>query len=798
MKIRIRTKLATALAVPLVALVAISGYEAVEASNEADEVRSETELASVSIGPSSLTTELQNERNYTALDLIGLADSATLEVSSVAEARERVDASIDDLRQFLDGRGDVISSAFAPAFEVLGAQLEESRATWDNYDGPKDLSNQPLADEVFEDYTTMTQAFFDVTQTVATEIDDNSLRNGSEIVDQSNRRGELQARVTRAIVLDTLTEGNEEQHRADVAGMQAQIVAIEERINQLSVGPYRDVAAETLGRPFEVEAVGYVEDYLAGEEVDLNALLAAVSAGGAEDVSSSADMAAGILGDEADRLTAQADTREQQFLALAGAVVALAILFSWLVSRSITRPLQSLRTQADHMAKERLPKALREISETPMGEDVRVPELEPIAVRTRDEVGDVVEVLNDVQDRTLNLAADQAVLRRNIADSFVNLGRRNQNLLDRQLEFITELEQSETEPEELESLFRLDHLATRMRRNAESLLVLAGVEGTRQWSAPVSVDDVVRAALGEVEDYQRISVRHLDEVSIAGEAAAGVSHVLAELMENALQFSPPHVAVEIKGRSNPDGYLIAIDDDGIGMTPESLEQANRRLSGAESYTVAPSRYLGHYVAGNLAERLGVGVALQDSPAGGVTAIVRVPKSLVVDAAGDQEPPRNEAPAAAAPLDQEPDEFGLEPTSATVVPWADEESTGPAEAPSTLDEALGRPTLDSIETVDDLSVAMEQPREDASPDALPRRVPGAQRPDEAPTVARPPVDRTDAGHADAGGGEGSRPGALGFLSGFSAASTSETSWNGDADHDPWTDHDDTHATDPEDR
>ncbi|MGK2929109.1 MAG: sensor histidine kinase, partial [Acidimicrobiales bacterium] len=613
LKIRIRTKLAAALAVPLVALVAISGFEAVQASEEADDVRSETELAVVAVGPSSLTTELQNERNYTALDLIGLAEAATLEVSSVAEARDRVDDTVEELRRYLAGREGITADSFGPAFEALEADLEDTRALWDDDDGDKDLENQELADEVFDRFTVMTEAFFDATESVATAVDDNALRNGIEIVDNSNRRGELLANITRLLVLDTLTDGGEEIFRSDAAARLARLDATEDRIEQLAVGPYADVPDETLGRDFDVDAREHFVSYLAGETVDISGLLAAVSAGGAAENTSSAEMASEILEAEAARLTSAADERREQFILLAAGIIIFAVVSSWLASRSITRPLRKLRVEAAEMAGTRLPAALHQISLTPLGEDVVVPHLDPIVVKTRDEVHEVVDVLNDVQDRTLALAVDQAVLRRNIADSFVNLGRRNQNLLDRQLEFISELEQNETEPEELESLFRLDHLATRMRRNAESLLVLAGVESPRQWTAPVEVDDVVRAALGEVEDYQRVNVRHLDPVMVAGTAAAGVSHVLAELIENALNYSPPGAEVEVKGRENSDGYMIAVDDDGIGMSAEDLDRANRRLSGQESYTVAPSRYLGHYVAGNLATRFGISVRLQDSP-----------------------------------------------------------------------------------------------------------------------------------------------------------------------------------------
>ncbi len=749
LKIRIRTKLAASLAVPLVALVGVSGFEALQASDEAGHVRAEAELATVAIGPSSLTTELQNERNYTAIELIGLSGAATLEVSSVAEGRQRVDTAVAELETFLEGRPQVVAEAFAPAFEVLEAELASTRSLYDDFDGDFGLENQELAEELFDGFTTMTTAFFGATQSIATEIDDTALRNGSELVDQSNRRSELLASITRTIVIDTLSDSGGRAFRADAAGQIERVRAIEERIELLSVGPYEAVADTTLNRSWDEETQDHFEDYLSAEPIDLSALLAAVSAGGADDVTSSSEMATDILEAEARRLTSAADERKTLFLLLAAGVVALAVVVSWLASRSITRPLRRLRTEAHHMATERLPSALREIVETPFGEDVVVPELDPIVIKTRDEVREVVHALNDVQDHTLALVADQAVLRRNIADSFVNLGRRNQHLLDRQLEFITELEQSETEPEELESLFRLDHLATRMRRNAESLLVLAGVESPRQWSGPVAGDDVIRAALGEVEDYRRVAIRHIDDVQFAGEVASSLSHVLAELTENALNFSPPNANVELKGRHGDGGYLIAIDDDGIGMSAEELERANRRLSGEESYTIAPSRYLGHYVAGHLAQRFGIELRLQDRPAGGVTALLTVPAELVVGGGAD-----------------EMQELQLDPITSTL------EQRQPQEppvrvavgGPETLAEALGRPQIDSIQSGDDLTAAIDGTGQPVPPSAggssLPRRVPGAQRPDLEPTVARRPAP------AEPDASTPRNP--LGFLAGFSSA------------------------------
>ena len=781
MKFRIRSKLAAALAVPLVALVVMSGLQAVQAQEESDRIEAEADRAFIALGPGSVTTALQNERNYLSLDLIGLAGATTLEVTSAAEAIEATDAAVTDLERSLSDMGPEVRAAYAPAFEVL-EELPAVRRAFTGYEGDKDMENEELANQVFSAYTEMVGAFFDATSTIATQVDEASLRNGVELVDAANRRSESIAAATRNIVLDTLTGGTSIELRVQSIGLIERLQSLNARIEQLSVGAYADVATETFARPETARALDILQRYVDGEEVDFTELLAAV--GTQDGVASIAQLATDALAGEANTLAADAFDEFQFFVMVAVGVITLAIVVTYVATTSITRPLRRLRDEADAMAGRRLPEAVRSILDTPFGEDVEIPELAPIVVKTRDEVGEVVAALNKVQDRTLALAADQAVLRRNIADSFVNLGRRNQNLLDRQLEFITELEQLETEPDQLEALFRLDHLATRMRRNAESLLVLAGTESPRQWGLPVEVDAVVRAGLGEVEDYRRVTVRNLEAAAIAGGAAAGVSHVIAELAENALQFSPPDEDVEIKGRRSHEGYVIAIADNGIGMTAEELERSNRRLSGEESYTVAPSRYLGHYVAGQLAARLGVTVRLQDNPAGGLIATIVVPPTLLEVPADEASPtPTNTRPPAApdpAPqtVEEPPvDEPDLQARH-DVVP-ADH---GSSEAPSSLSEALGAGRLESVDTVADLQRAFDgdaaEPPAAGAPttlNGLPRRVPGAQRPDVSPLAARPRAAEAAESGASAASigdapvedpvGERADAGLFGFLAAF---------------------------------
>ena len=223
---------------------------------------------------------------------------------------------------------------------------------------------------------------------------------------------------------------------------------------------------------------------------------------------------------------------------------------------------------------------------------------------------------------------EQAALRTSISDLLHNLARRSQGLVDRQLELIDELERNEVDPDRLDELFRMDHLATRMRRNVENLIVLSGVDQRRRWSASVPLRDVVEAAVAEVEDYSRVQVAGVHDLTLAGQAASDVAHLLAELVENATSFSSPTTTVEVSGGPTGNGYVIEIEDHGIGMSDIELDEANRRLAEPLAADVAVSRMMGFHVVGRLAARHGIRVQLRHCWFGGVTALVLLPAALL--------------------------------------------------------------------------------------------------------------------------------------------------------------------------
>jgi PAS domain S-box-containing protein len=236
---------------------------------------------------------------------------------------------------------------------------------------------------------------------------------------------------------------------------------------------------------------------------------------------------------------------------------------------------------------------------------------------------------------------EQAALRKSIGDLLHNLARRSQGLVDRQLELIDELERTEADPDRLHELFRMDHLATRMRRNVENLIVLSGVEQRRRWSESVPLRDVVEAAVAEIEDYSRVQVAGIHDLTLAGRAASDVAHLLAELVENATSFSSPTTMVEVSGGPTGNGYVLEIEDHGIGMSDAELAEANRRLAEPLAADVAASRMMGFHVVGRLAARHGIRVQLRHCWFGGIDALVLLPAVLLGSA--------GEHPAMAPPV-----------------------------------------------------------------------------------------------------------------------------------------------------
>ncbi|MFJ7068932.1 nitrate- and nitrite sensing domain-containing protein [Streptomyces sp. NPDC101115] len=317
---------------------------------------------------------------------------------------------------------------------------------------------------------------------------------------------------------------------------------------------------------------------------------------------------------------------------IAGVLGFVALLVSVVVSvrigRELVRDLRLLRKEAQEVSGVRLPSVMRRLA---AGEHVDVETEVPHLRYDDDEVGQVGQALNTLQRAAVEAAVKQADMRRGVSEVFVNLARRNQVLLHRQLTLLDTMERRTEDTDELADLFRLDHMTTRMRRHAEGLVILSGAAPSRQWRKPVQLMDVVRAAVAEVEDYERIEVRRLPRLGVGGPAVADLTHLIAELLENATVFSPPHTAVQVLGERVANGFTLEIHDRGLGMNPDALLDANLRLAETPEFELSDTDRLGLFVVSRLAQRQNVRVSLQPSPYGGTTAVVFIPAALLTDA-----------------------------------------------------------------------------------------------------------------------------------------------------------------------
>ncbi len=314
-------------------------------------------------------------------------------------------------------------------------------------------------------------------------------------------------------------------------------------------------------------------------------------------------------------------------LVIGSLVLALAIVLALL--RSLLVPLRAVRRGALDIARHKLPEAVRRIRD---GEDP--PPFEPIPVHTSEEMGQLARAVDDLHQQALSLAGDQARLRVQVSHMFETLSRRSTSLIDQQLTLIEHLERDEEDPQRLQSLFRLDHLAARMRRNSDSLLVLAGTSTRRGGSRSISVSDAIRAAVSEVEEYQRIDIGETSDDQVLAAVGSDLIHMVAEIVDNALSYSPPTTRVAIRGaRTSDGGLLVEVQDSGLGMPASELAALNERLANGGDVTTDTARRMGLFVVGSLAKRHGIGVRLRlntNVDRNGTTVSVHLPAALLAD------------------------------------------------------------------------------------------------------------------------------------------------------------------------
>jgi len=396
-------------------------------------------------------------------------------------------------------------------------------------------------------------------------------------------------------------------------------------------------------------------------------------------------------------------TDELTRAALVGGVGLVAVVFSiWYsirTGRRITQRLLRLRASANLLASSRLPSVMRRLS---AGEVVDVEAEAPPLTFGTDEIGDVGRAFNDARRAAVEAAVEQARLRRGISGVFLNIARRSQSLVHRQLKLLDAMERRVTDPDELADLFRVDHLTTRMRRHAEGLIILSGAAPGRMWRKPVPLVDVIGSAVGGVEEYQRVVIPPMPRVAVVGAVVADLVHLVAELVENATVFSPPQTKVGMRVGEAAGGCVLEIDDRGLGMDPDELTAANLALAEPRDFDPAQTERLGLFVVGRLARRHGIEVTLCRSPYGGITAVVFLPAAVLAE---EELPPEPEEVPVAAHAVQGPAVQSL-----TVVP----SPSGPGTAVLPMRRRQPAPDPDAGSEPDPTA-------EPAAPTGLPTRV-----------------------------------------------------------------------------
>ena len=572
---------------------------------------------------------------------------------------------------------------------------------------------------------------------------------------------------------DASLEQASQQQKTDLANFDASVAFAEQQnYGNTVTGPPVDTAAQQVAFA-EALLIGSTAHPLtqAQAHVLAEATVNADQSFAIDKVRQVADELTGSISTLADgsRSSASTDLLATSLVTLVLLLVVL--LISTFVARSLIRPLRKLRSDALDVAGHRLPEMVRRLSQSE-GADEGV-DIEPIGVTSTDEIGEVARAFDQVHREAVRLAADEAMLRGNLNAMFINLSRRSQSLIERQLSLIDSLEQSEQDSGRLSSLFRLDHLATRMRRNSENLLVLAGHEVTRRWSQPVALVDVLRAAISEIEQYERVVLNVQPGIVVVGQAVNDVVHLVAEIVENATTFSPEDAQVYVSGQPlSSGGVLLDITDNGVGISDQEMSHANWRLDNPPVVDVAVSRRMGLFVVGRLAARHGVRVRLRHAQAGGLTALIWLPDTVA-------------APEVAAPLGRlrrfEADDFGPAPSLSAPTQSAASQATAaariprfsptPAQAPTQAPPQPSAPAQPSAPSFSPAFGTGVPAPVSQVPTAQPTIQPAVQAPQRPQTAPQPvqsqqPVQSSQAAQGSlpgpAGQGNPAGPGGLGGL------------------------------------
>ncbi|MBM7858138.1 sensor histidine kinase [Lentzea nigeriaca] len=640
---RLRTKLLAVLLIPTVCALALGGLRvrsdlqaATELNNLANQIRLETAVA-------DLVQQLQRERD---LSVSFVASNKKLDRVVLERQLRRVNDTTEAFSNKITELSSDLSPAAVERFQVAFNQLNRLNNLRNAV-----RDTQYPAEAVQRTYSESIETLIGLGEQTISEINDPELVR-LHLTTNAIARIKEQESLKRAILLDVF------QRKAFTPSQLRALQSADAEL-QAARNDFRKAATPEQAKIYDDTVTGLIVDTANDmQESAINQQAATGKKDFSQLTSEKWDIAAtltvnltrdveNLLVEQLQNKTDQAagNARTQAYIAsgIVLLVLALALLIALFVARSILNPLRTLRRTALDVADHGLPDAVERILADPNPEDAAKTAVEPVPVHTREEVGQVARAFDAVHGEAVRLAAQQALLRDNVNAMFVNLSRRSQALVERQLNLIDRLEQDEQDPDQLASLFELDHLATRMRRNSENLLVLSGTDLSRRLTRPVPAAEVLGAAVSEVEQYARVQVGQTPDLTVQGRAVNDLVHLIAELLDNATAFSDPVTKVTVRTAKTRKGELaIEIQDRGVGMGDQEILDANERLADPPDVDVAVSRRMGLYVVARLAKRHDIKVRLRGNEdiEGGTTALVIVPETLIATpgAAGVSTPP----------------------------------------------------------------------------------------------------------------------------------------------------------------
>ncbi|MGX4693843.1 sensor histidine kinase [Streptomyces sp. JNUCC 63] len=631
----VRAKIVCLLMVPVVSLLALWAYATVTTAQDIARLRQSQRVDSAVRAPvAAAVAALQDER---VAAVRYATDPGTTGNGDLKNLAARTDRAVAKLR--LGNRNTVADGEQLPA-----GVAQRLRAFVDGTEGLRSLRAALLDrrvgwDEAYGQYTKVISTAFGVGGAL-TGVQDADLGSDTRVLLEFSRAGEALAQEHAVLSSARLADGLGGERLALFTGA----VDTRRTLTDAAVADLRGsehTAWQRLAAGRDYTALGAVEDKVLAAGQGRRALDAAPEATWEPAHARVQDGMRTIEADAGWGAADRADPFTRGLLSPAGAAVlfglvavSASLVISVRIGRGLVVELVSLRNSALEIARRKLPEAMRRLR---AGEEIDVRAEAPPGSPTEDETGQVAEALGTVHRAALRAAVERAELASGISGVFVNLARRSQVLVHRQLSLLDSMERRSDDPNELSDLFRLDHLTTRMRRHAESLIILSGAAPGRAWRMPVSLTNVIRAAVSEVEDYARVEVRQLPDASVTGAAVADLTHLLAELVENAAQFSPPHTRVRITGEPVGNGYAVEVEDRGLGMGKETLAEANRRIAQSEALDLFDSDRLGLFVVSRLAARHDIKVHLRTSPYGGTTAVVLLPTALLHSGAAETSP-----------------------------------------------------------------------------------------------------------------------------------------------------------------